>query len=141
MAKYIRPTLDTQFHIDFSWWQQPGQNLRAELENHICLKCQQTTTENQNLFFDWISLDTGEVFQIDILWHTIRGHCQDLPEFLDSRVPLTSAIFRAFIANDNAPLTPREICTKIGKKSPDLILRTIGGHQVYRGIKPAPASS
>ena len=51
-------------------------------------------------------------------------------------MPLTAAVFRAFVANDNAPLTPIELHQILGRKSANLILGTISGGQVYQGIKP-----
>ena len=136
MAKYIKPTLDTKFHIDFSWWQKRGQNLRAFLKSHTCDACQELADGSDPEMFDWISPQTGEVFQIDILWHIIHNHCGQDPAYIDNRIPLTSAIFRTFIANDNTPLSPLELHEKLPKKKPELILRTIGKRQVYKGIKP-----
>jgi hypothetical protein len=141
MAKYIKPTLDTKFHIDFSWWQRKGQNLRAYLQSHICPSCQPFIQENEHKLFDWVDFETGEVFQVDTLWYLIAGHCYEDPTFLDNRVPLTTAIFRAFIVNNNTPLTPVEIHRKIRKKTPDVILKTIGGREVYQGIKPVESST
>ena len=135
MAKYIKPTLETKFHIDFSWWQKEGQNLRAFLLSHACESCQEFVN-GQPQTFDWISPVTGEVFQIDTLWHIIHTHCSQDPTYLDKRIPLTSAIFRAFIITDNTPLTAIEVHQKVMKKTPELILRTIGRRQVYKGIKP-----
>lgn len=140
MAKYIKPNLDTKFHIDFSWWQKEGQNLRVYLQSHACDACQEFLQNGQSQTFDWINPETGEVFQIDILWHLIHTHCSQDPTFLDNRIPLTSAIFRAFIMNNNAPLTAIEIHEKVKKKTPELILRTIGRRQVYKGIKPVISS-
>lgn len=137
MPKYIRPTLETKFHIDFSWWQDKNQNLRAFLQSHACEACQESSQENENQTFDWISPQTAEVFQLDLLWHLIYTHCTQDPNFINSHIPLTSAIFRAFIANNNTPLTPVEIHEVVQKQSPDLILKTIGGRQTYKGIKPA----
>lgn len=136
MAKYIKPNLDTKFHVDFSWWQKEGQNLRAFLQSHICPACQELLQNGQPQTFDWISSVTGEVFQIDILWHIIHTHCSQDPTFLDNRIPLTSAIFRAFIINNNTPLTAVEVHEIVIKRTPELILRTIGRRQVYKGIKP-----
>ena len=136
MAKFVRTTIDTKFHIDFSWWQQKGQNLRSFLLSHTCPDCQRMAEDSQNQTFDWISPETGEVYNIDILWHIIQTHCQDDPDFIDSRIPLTSAIFRVFILNNNTPLSPLELHEKIDKKSPDMILRTIGKRQIYKGIRP-----
>ena len=140
MAKYVKPTLETKFHVDFSWWQEKGENLRAYLQGHTCAGCDEMAQDAQDKIFDWVDPETGQVSQIDILWHVIHTHCQDDPEFFDSRVPLTSAIFRAFIANNNTPLTAAELHERIPKKSPDLILRTIGKRIVYKGIKPVNTS-
>jgi hypothetical protein len=140
MAKYIKPTLETKFHVDFSWWQKEGQNLKAYLRSHVCADCKQAAEPNENELFDWVSPETGEVFQLDILWHQIASHCYEDPSFFDSRVPLTSAIFRTFILNNNTPLTAVEIHKKIQQKTPDVILRTIGSRQVYKGIKPVDYS-
>ena len=140
MAKYVKPTLETKFHVDFSWWHEKGENLRAFLQGHTCTGCEEMTQDAQDQPFDWIDPETGQVSQIDILWHVIHTQCQDDPEFFDSRVPLTSAIFRAFIANNNMPLTAVEIHERIQKKTPDLILRTIGKRIVYKGIKPVDTS-
>ena len=141
MAKYVKPTLETKFHIDFAWWQKPGQNLGAYLQSHLCPEARKLLESyDQNPTFDWINPETGEVFQIDILWHIIRTQCSQQSNFIDDRVPLTVAIFRIFIANDNVPLTPLEIHQRLQKKRPDLILKTIGGHQIYEGIRPVVAS-
>lgn len=141
MAKYVKPTLETKFHIDFSWWQKPGQNLAAYLQGHLCPEAKNLVESyEQNPTFDWINPETGEVFQIDILWYIIQTHCSHQPHFVDERIPLTAAIFRIFIANDNTPLTPLEIHQRLQKKMPDLILKTIGGHQIYEGIRPVVAS-
>ncbi len=136
MAKYVKPTLDTKFHVDFAWWQQKGQNLRAFLKGHVCAKLQGSLHLDDIETFDWVNPETAEVFKIDKLWYEINAGCQDDPNFIDSRAPLTTAIFRAFLANNNTPLTPDEIYDKIQKQSPEMILRTIGRRQVYKGIKP-----
>lgn len=136
MAKFVRPTIDTKFYIDFSWWQQKGQNLRAFLLSNACPDCQRLAEDTQDQTFDWINPETGEVHEIDVLWHIVHTHCQHDPNFVDHRIPLTSAVFRIFILNDNTPLSPVELHQQIRKKSPDLILKTIGGRQIYKGIKP-----
>ncbi|HXV42992.1 MAG TPA: hypothetical protein VEC96_08005 [Anaerolineae bacterium] len=141
MAKYVKPTLDTKFHIDFAWWKKQSQNLGAYLQSHLCSEAKAAySNQTPNQTFDWVNPETGEVFQIDMLWYTIQTECGEQPNFIDENMPLTRAIFRLFIANDNIPLTPLEIHEKLRKKNPDLILRTIGGHQVYEGIRPVSQS-
>ena len=136
MAKYVKPTLDTKFHVDFTWWQQKGQNLKAYLSSHICDACKEAAENSELQTFDWINPQTGEVFQIEILWHLILNHCSQEPGYITGRIPLTTAIFRTFIANNNTPLTPVEISEMIQTKSAELILKTIGRRQIYKGIKP-----
>jgi hypothetical protein len=141
MAKYVKPTLETKFHIDFSWWQKKGQNLRSHLQSHACPEAKELyANHEQDQTFDWINPDTGEVFQIDLLWYLVHEHCSQRPDFIDAFTPLTAAIFRTFIANNNTPLTPVEIHERLQKKTPELILRTIGRRQVYKGIRPVVIS-
>jgi len=141
MAKYVKPTLDTKFHIDFAWWKQKGQNLKSYLRSHACPATKNFYDDyHQDQTFEWVSPETGEVFQIDLLWHMIRIHCSQQPDFIDEHTPLTSAIFRTFIANDNVPLTPVEIHERLQKKTPELILKTIGSGNVYKGIRPVITS-
>ncbi len=138
MAKYVKPTLETRFHIDFAWWQKKGQNLRAHLQSYACPEALERYEElGQDKTFDWINPETGEVFQIDMFWHIIHIHCSQEPNFINAPTPLVAAIFRAFIANNNTPLTPIELHERLQKKTPELILKTIGRRQVYKGIRPA----
>jgi hypothetical protein len=136
MAKYIKPTLETKFHIDFDWWQKTKQALKIDLSSHACADVQEQYGDQEQKTFDWIDPETGQVFNIDLMWYLVHTHCSQQPEFIDSRMPLTTAIFCLFVANDNTPLTPVEIYERLQKKTPDLILRTIGGRKVYKGIRP-----
>jgi hypothetical protein len=136
MARYVKPTLDTKFHIDFDWWQQKGQNLRVYLQTHLCDECRERYTGSQSEEIDWVSVETGEVKQINSLWYVIHTHCSQQPDYITDQIPLTSAVFRVFLSNDNTPLTPAGVHRVLGRKSPSLILRTIGGHRIYNGIRP-----
>lgn len=136
MARYVKPTLDTKFHIDFDWWQQKGQNLRVHLYTQLCSECRAKYADSPPEEVDWVSLDTGEVRRVDILWDVIRTHCSQQPDYITEHTPLTAAVFRTFLANDNTPLTPSGLHQVLGRKSPALILRTIGGRQIYMGIRP-----
>lgn len=141
MAKYVKPTLETKFHIDFNWWQKKGQNLRAQLQSQACeAALEQFADYEPEQSFDWIDPDTGEVFQVNLLWYLVHKHCREQPDFINQLTPLTTAIFRLFIANNNTPLTPVEIYQQIEKKSPEVILRTIGARRIYQGIRPAATS-
>ena len=138
MSKYIKPTLKSKFHIDFNWWAVDNRNLRRHLLEHACLKCREMVeADPEPKFMDWIDPETGQVFQIDQLWHLVQSQCSQDDDFIPENLTLVSAVFRLFIANNNIPLTAVEIHHHLQRKDPRLILRTIGGRNVYHGIRMA----
>ena len=58
------------------------------------------------------------------------------PGFINEHSSIVDAAFRVFLTNDNQPLTARELAERIDRDA-ETILRTIGGRQVYQGIRPA----
>lgn len=137
MGNWARPDANTRFHIDFDWWKKSGQNFRIFLQSHLCTECRaQYASFNHPEEIDWIDPDTGEVAQVDGLWQSLRTCCSQKPDYITDTTPLTAAAFRVFLANDNTPLSPLELHQIIRKKSPEVILRTLAGKEVYQGIKP-----
>jgi hypothetical protein len=137
MAKWIKPNLNTKFHVDFDWWKRSGRDFRVFLRGNLCPECQRTfhaSLDTEEI--DWIDPDTAEVKRVDGLWQALRTHCSKLPDYITDETPLVTAIFRTFLANDNTPLSAIELQQQIGKKTPTLILRTIGGYKVYDGLRP-----
>jgi hypothetical protein len=142
MAKWIKPNLNTKFHIDFDWWKNTGRDFRVFLWGNLCPECRQTfsaSLDTQEI--DWIDPHTAEVKQVDGLWQALRTHCSKLPDYITEETPLITAVFRTFLVNDNAPLSAIELQQQMGKKTPDLILRTIGSHKVHNGIRPVVAKA
>jgi hypothetical protein len=72
---------------------------------------------------------------VDGLWHSLRVCCSLKPDYINELTPLTTAVFRTFLANGNEPLTSVELGGQLNRP-PATILRTIGGFQIYNGIKP-----
>ncbi len=139
MGKWTKPNINTKFHIDFEWWEKQEGNFRLHLYSNLCPQCQATyKSYAEAADIDWIDPETGEVIRVDGLWQSLRTHCSQLPEYITPQTPLTTSIFRTFLANNNTPLTPVELCTILGRKTPEIILRTIGGRRIYNGIKPVP---
>jgi len=137
MAKYIRPTLKTKFHIDFDWWIQEKQNLRRALLDQLCEECRaMVEADPEPRSMDWIDPITAQVHTIDQLWHLLRTQCAAKPDFLAANLPLTTLAFRLFIVNDNQPLTPAEIHQHLRTKPSQTILKTIGGRKIYKGMRP-----
>jgi hypothetical protein len=48
---------------------------------------------------------------------------------------VVDSIFRVFLANGNIALSPRELADRIGRPA-SLILKTLSGGQIYKGIRP-----
>jgi len=132
----IKPTVDTPFHIDFDWWKQHDSNWRIYL--HSCL-CQEHQVMFENMdegtSIDWVDPKTAEVKMVDGIQDTLMTHCAKQEDFLTNHTTLVDAVFRTLVARGNSPMSPNEMAERIGKPA-DTILRTIGGFQVYKGLRP-----
>ncbi len=67
--------------------------------------------------------------------HALISHCSQQPDYLTPQTSLVNAIFRLFLANGNQPLSPRQMGESLGRP-PQMILRTLSGSRVYKGIRP-----
>lgn len=132
----FRPTVDTKFHIDYDWWESSGKNFRIYLRDQLCDECRERFANYQNTEnVDWIDPDTGEVRRTDALRECLRTRCANDPHYINERLPLASACFRIFLANNNTPLSPNELHQLLPWKSPESILQTLAGGQVYFGLR------
>ncbi len=132
----VKPSLNTPIHIDFDWWMRHDNNWRVYLYSCLCPNHQEIFENlGEQTFLDWIDPVTAEVKQVDGLQHTLMSHCAQLPGFLSDITSLVDIVFRAFLANGNHPLTPLELAGRTGKDA-GLILRTLSGSQVYKGLRP-----
>jgi hypothetical protein len=133
----FRSTLDTKFHIDYAWWEKTGRDFRLYLRDQLCDECRERFADHQNTEnVDWVDPDTGEGHPTDALRECLRTRCANDPDYINDRLPLTSACFRVFLANNNTPLSPNELHQLMPWLSSENILRTLGGIQVYLGLRP-----
>ena len=134
----VRPSLQTPFHIDFDWWGQNDRNWRVDLFSFLCPEHQEAFAEvrDENVI-DWVDPETAEVQQVDSLQHILITHCAKEPGFIEDRTSLVESSFRLFLSNGNAPLTPLELSDRLGR-TPSVILQTLSGPRVYKGIRPCP---
>ena len=140
LARFIKPTLDTPFHIDYEWWTKHGLDLNVRLMEHLCLEHREIYAgQRVGERIDWIDWDTGEVHPVDGLQYIITTHCSKLPGYIMQAPTLVEAIFRAFLSNHNQPLTPRALASLIGQP-PDRILRVLSGRIVRKGLRPVLGS-
>jgi len=132
----VKPKLDTPFHVDYEWWERKGLRMNVELRSHLCQEHRAVFSEHFDTEkIDWINEKTGEVTQVDGLQHVLQVHCSKQPDYINEHLSLVDAVFRAFLANGNMPLTCRELGNITGRP-PERILRTLAGRQVYKGIRP-----
>lgn len=132
----VKPTLETQFHIDYDWWERtPQEDLRIYLLSHLPPEQRDrlSTTEADHKI-DYIDPDTGEVFQLDELQQAIQNAAND-PNFINEQTSVVDSIFRVFLKNNNQPLTPVELADMIGRPA-ETILKTLNGKRIYKGIRP-----
>ncbi len=139
MGKWIKPDINTKFQIDFDWWLKKGRDFRVHLRRHLCSECQAIYANHLEAEeIDWIDLPTAEVTKVDGSWQCLRTHCSQLPDYITEKTALTASVFRLLLANGNTPLSPVELQRILGKQTPEIILRTLSGRQIYGGIKPIP---
>ncbi|MGD8998026.1 MAG: hypothetical protein PVH80_07940 [Anaerolineae bacterium] len=138
LRELIRPTVDTPFHIDYQWWERSGLDIGIELRSHLCREHRdafgQTFDAAEKI--DWIDEKTGEVQRVDGLQHVLHIHCSREADYIHDDLPLIDAVFRVLLAGGNKPLTAKELAGMTGR-SPERIVRTLGGRRTYKGIRPA----
>ena len=135
-ASRARPTIQTHFHIDFKWWQDRDRSWRVFLIGLLCPAHQKAFAElPEDHMVDFVDPVTAEVQRVDGLQNVLINHCAKLDGFISPHTTLVDAIFRIFLANGNAPMTPIELA-QISGRAPDLILRVLTGEQIYRGLRP-----
>lgn len=131
----IKPTIDTLYHIDYSWWDRSGEDLRTYLVSHLPPdQREQLNQATENHVVDYVDPDTGEVFQLTELNLAIQEAAKD-HDFINPHTSVVDSIFRVFLANGNEPQSPRNLAERIGRPA-SLILKTLSGGRVYKGIRP-----
>lgn len=132
----VKPTADTPFHIDFDWWQETDSNWHIFLFSFLCEKHQKDFADKNDSFkIDAVDPETAEVRPVDGLMHTLMNHCAQMDDFIRDNLPLIGRVFRIFLANGNVPLSPQQLSELIDRPAKTILI-TIGGHQVYKGIRP-----
>ncbi len=133
-----RPTVETKFHVDPTWWEHVGRDFRVYLYGALCPVCQEelSPTDGSLDTVDYVDPQTGEVRRLNELWARLLSHCSQQPAYVEPNTPLTAAIFRTLLASGNRPMSPKELQRRIGKSNPQTILRVLAGRTHY-GILPA----
>ena len=134
--KLVRPTLTTQFHIDYDWWDRADRDLDVYLMSQLCEVHQKQFPEiDRDNVVDYVDPDTAEVTQVDQIRYLLISHCAREPEYLTPQTSLVNAVFRVFLANGNTPMSPEDLGELLDRNA-RMILRTLSGPRVYKGIRP-----
>ena len=132
----VKPTLHTHFHIDFNWWRSNDRDWRVYLFSNLCPEHQAAFANiSGDETIDWVDPQTAEVHQVEGLQNVLITHCAQQEGFIKPQAPLVDSVLRLFMANSNVPLSCVELGERIGR-SPDLILRTLTGGRVFKGLRP-----
>jgi len=132
----LRPTLDTKFHIEYSWWDRADRDLEIYLRSHLCPEHQETFADlDASALVDNVDPETAEVTRVPGIQNVLITHCAQQPNYITRQTSLVNAVFRIFLANGNTPLTARELAERLGRQ-PNMVLRTFSSPRVYKGIRP-----
>ena len=130
----VKPTLDTRYHIDYSWWDTSGEDLRTYVLSHVLPEQrEQLSQTTEERVIDYVDPDTAEVFQVDELGLAIQLAAKD-PSYISTQTALVDSIFRVFLANGNTPLSVRELAERTERPG-NTILKMLSGH-IWKGIRP-----
>ena len=136
LARFIKPTLDTPFHIDYSWWEEQRLDLNVQLLQHLTPDLREVYAgQRVDDKIDLVDWATGEVQQVEGLQYLITTRCSKVPGYIMQAPTLVEAIFRAFLSNGNQPLTPRALAPLVGHP-PEQVLRVLAGRIVRKGLRP-----
>jgi hypothetical protein len=120
-----RLDVNSKFYIDLGYWKSQGRDFREELYDELCEDCRRLYSLDEPRQVDRIDPVTGQVERWDAIWECAVDQCGRAPDFVNPKMPMTRAIMRAFIANGNAPLSAVELHNRIGKGSPQIILKEL----------------
>jgi hypothetical protein len=135
----LKPTMDTKFHIDYTWWERENNDLNSYIMTHLPLDLREQMGEKDEFQqIDYIDPQTGEVTRLDELGVAIR-EAASRDDYINPQTSLVDSVFRVFLANGNTPRTPKELEEDTGRDA-RTILKTFGGIRVYRGIRPVQAT-
>jgi len=129
-----RVTPDTRFYVDYDWWEKSDLDLKTYLYTRLAVGDEINVDPGADEV-DLVDPETGEVHRVDGFQYVVQIYFSQLPEDFMARTSLVDAVFCILLANANQPMTAQEIAERV-HRSPDVILKTLGGPRVYQGIRP-----
>jgi hypothetical protein len=135
--KLLRPTTNTLFHIDWSWFERNGLDVQSLIRNQLSPNLLRKFADGHSPEeVDYIDPTTGEVFRLDSLRETILAESRWEPDYINNSLPLMQGVFRVFLAENNLPLSPVDLAHHLGRRDPETILRVLTASGVQNGVVP-----
>lgn len=131
-----RPTINTPFHIDWSWFERNNLSAESAVYNQICEAHRTNISPDSTDPVDYIDPTTGEVFVTDSRREVILSICQYEDGFISQEMPLHQAVFRLLLASNNRPTSPVEMAAQLQRHDPQMLLRLLSSGAVSYGVIP-----
>jgi hypothetical protein len=129
--------VNSKFYIDLEYWKSQGRDFRERLYDELCEECKRLYPLEEQRQVDRVDPETGEVTRWDALWECAVDQCGKAPDFVGPKMPMTRAIIRAIIAHGNTPISAAEMHRRIGKGTPQVILKELLSPEMeLEGITP-----
>lgn len=136
----LKPTIQTPFHIDFAWWERNDRDWHVFLRSLLCAEHQQLLADApEDSMMDSIDAKTGEVLPVNGVQHALMTHCALQADFVGEHTTMVEAVFRVFLVNGNQAMSPEELSKQLNRPA-QILLKTLAGPRVYRGLRPVEAS-
>ncbi len=136
----LKPTIQTPFHIDFAWWEHNDRDWHVFLRSLLCPEHQQLLADaSEESMIDAIDPKTGEVHPVNGIQNALMTHCALQPDFVSEHTTVVEAVFRVFLVNGNQAMSPEELSKRLNRPA-QILLKTLAGPRVYRGLRPLEAS-
>jgi len=136
LARFIKPTIDTPFHIDYEWWERQKLDLNVEMQAHLCSEHREAYAgQRMGEKIDWVDWETGEIQQVAGLQYVITSHCSKLEGYVMQAPTIIGVIFRVFLSNGNQPLSPRRLAPLVGQRAEQVLL-VLAGKSASKGLRP-----
>jgi hypothetical protein len=137
----VKPTLETPYHIDFSWWRQSDREWQVYLRSLLGPEKEDLLDSLEgDEMVDWVDPVTAEVHQVDAIQYLLMTHFAEDEELAGEGTSLVEGLFRTFLRNGNEPMNAEQLGAALDRPAVT-ILRTLSGARVYRGIRPVAAAS
>ena len=134
LKKLQRATPDTKFFIDYDWWDESNLDLKTYLSTRLSIG-DASALESDIDQVDIVDQRTGEGHQVDGFQYVVQAYFHQMPDDFVTHASLVDATFCVLLSNANQPMTAREIAERI-HRSPEIVVRTLGGPKIYQGIRP-----